>query len=222
MRLLFTCATLIFCTQASAQWWKEVTPKDFKVALPPATGSPIDLEDVRMMREWQVKRTRAQCEFANKTFEYKFEVMYLGMFTADEFKKLKPLLNNVFAFSGIVTNEFKKEFGRPYPFVAHPDIKPCVPTEYALAAYPSGHSSAGTLSACVLADLFPKRANELLAYGDLQGDMRVVMGRHYPTDVVAGKQIGQDICDKLMANDKFKKELEAVRSSLKNEIVIRN
>jgi hypothetical protein len=100
-------------------------------------------------------------------------------------------MDDVFNTTGRIVNVFKAKYARSYPFVAYSaKIHPCVPTTGGTTSfsYPSGHTTGGIVSACALAVIFPDQAADIWKHGEYQGDLRVIIGRHYPTDVKAGKR----------------------------------
>ncbi len=59
------------------------------------------------------------------------------------------------------------------------------------AAFPSGHTNQASWTTTLLAVLLPEMAPQLLARGAEAGYNRMVMGVHYPLDVVGGRMTGQ-------------------------------
>lgn len=57
-------------------------------------------------------------------------------------------------------------------------------------SFPSGHTCAAFLFATVTADYLPELSILLLFWASAVGASRVVVGVHYPTDVVAGGSLG--------------------------------
>ena len=73
--------------------------------------------------------------------------------------------------------------------------------------YPSGHSTRGTVQALLLAELFPARKEAILAIGRDIGWDRVLIGKHFPTDIYAGRVLGQAIVRELLASPAFQHDL---------------
>jgi acid phosphatase (class A) len=80
--------------------------------------------------------------------------------------------------------------------------------------YPSGHSSRGTVQALLLAELFPDKREAILNIGREIGWDRVLIGKHFPTDIYAGRVLGQAIVRELLASPAFQKDLAAARAEL--------
>lgn len=78
---------------------------------------------------------------------------------------------------------------RPRPFRVHPEITARVAAldEY---SFPSGHTLQAVSFSIVAVAWFPLLAAPLIAFTIVVGLSRVVLGLHYPTDVLAGALIG--------------------------------
>ncbi|MBA4147276.1 MAG: phosphatase PAP2 family protein [Verrucomicrobia bacterium] len=81
-------------------------------------------------------------------------------------------------------------------------------------SYPSGHATVGMIQALVLAELFPDKREAILAIGRDFGWARVVIGKHFPTDVYAGRVLAQGIVRELMASPEFQKDLAVAKAEL--------
>jgi acid phosphatase (class A) len=78
--------------------------------------------------------------------------------------------------------------------------------------YPSGHSTRGTVYSLVLAELFPERKDAILAVGRTIGWDRVLLGVHFPTDIYAGRVLGQAVFRELMASPAFQHDLAEAKT----------
>ena len=78
---------------------------------------------------------------------------------------------------------------RPRPFRAHPDVtaRAAVLDEY---SFPSGHTLHAVSFTIVAVAWFPFLALPLIVFTVLVAMSRVVLGLHYPTDVLAGVLVG--------------------------------
>jgi undecaprenyl-diphosphatase len=83
----------------------------------------------------------------------------------------------------------KRVVGRPRPPVACPDIRACVATLDRFS-FPSGHTLHAVAFGLVLAATYPALAWPLAAFAVLVGASRVVLGMHYPSDVLVGAALG--------------------------------
>jgi membrane-associated phospholipid phosphatase len=67
---------------------------------------------------------------------------------------------------------------------------PCVPAPYELASFPSGHATTAFALATLLSLWYPRWTGGFVALAALVGWSRVVLGSHFPSDVLAGAVLG--------------------------------
>ena len=67
-------------------------------------------------------------------------------------------------------------------------------------AFPSGHTTYGTLESTLLAILVPDRYEQMVARGAEYGHNRILLGAHYATDVIAGRTLALYDLAHLLAN----------------------
>ncbi len=92
------------------------------------------------------------------------------------------------ALSGTTANLLKRLIGRPRPYQSLEDgsfgLSPLSGARF--EGFPSGHATTlGALAAC-LAILFPRYRLPILCLAALLAVTRVIVGAHYPSDIVAG------------------------------------
>lgn len=83
----------------------------------------------------------------------------------------------------------KRRIGRPRPFVACPDIRACA-RALDQFSFPSGHTLHASAYAVLLSYHYPMLAPLAWSFAALVALSRVVLGLHYPGDVVAGALTG--------------------------------
>jgi len=72
------------------------------------------------------------------------------------------------------------------------------------ASFPSGHTTFGFTSSLLMAMLVPERYQEVMTRGSEYGDSRVVLGVHYPLDVIAGRVLASyDVAQMLNNNASY-------------------
>ena len=70
---------------------------------------------------------------------------------------------------------------------------PCFPAPYAYASFPSGHATTAFAAAVVLAFWYPRQAGVFVGVAVLVGLSRIVLGVHFPSDVLAGSLLGSGV-----------------------------
>jgi membrane-associated phospholipid phosphatase len=67
---------------------------------------------------------------------------------------------------------------------------PCFPAPYAYASFPSGHATTAFAAALLLSLWYPRGTGAFFGLAVLVGLSRVVLGSHFPSDVLAGALLG--------------------------------
>jgi acid phosphatase (class A) len=90
-------------------------------------------------------------------------------------------------------------------------------------SYPSGHTTRAFVWAGLLSNAFPDRTAQLHRQARQKAWYRVILGRHYPADVRAGKLYGKFLAAEFLKNPDFQKqwsaaceEMHSVRSANTN------
>lgn len=68
-------------------------------------------------------------------------------------------------------------------------------------AFPSGHTTYGTMESLLLALMVPERYEAMVARGAEYGNNRIILGAHYAMDVIAGRTLAMHDLAHLLAND---------------------
>lgn len=100
------------------------------------------------------------------------------------------LVMAVAGLSGLVIYKVLKErLHRERPFIRHPGITLAMPPldRY---SFPSGHTLHAVSFTWLASERFPELAWVLVPVASLIAASRVVLGLHYPSDVIAGASIG--------------------------------
>ena len=78
------------------------------------------------------------------------------------------------------------------------------PTLQSNASFPSGHTAFGFAATTLLAIMVPERFQELLTRGSEYGNSRVVLGAHYPLDVIGARVMTlKAVADMLNNSDQY-------------------
>ena len=189
------------------------------LAPPPVMGSAEDKFDLEAT--YTVHSGATPAEIALGTDENKLTIFHFApaigsWFAPGKFPQTEALFKQVEAEAKKVTDDAKKYWKRPRPYHLDParfphSIEHEDPTHY---SYPSGHSTRGTVMALLLAELFPENRDAILAKGREAGWLRVQGGVHYPTDIYAGRVLGQELARDFLRSPAFQADLAAVKTEL--------
>jgi acid phosphatase (class A) len=184
---------------------------------PPARGSTEEVADLASVRTVFDGRTEAEKTRAMKSSSLSFSLFQPAVGPAFELQNLpktRELLDKVKKEIGPVIDASKNHFKRlrPYQIDDHLALGPAEPS----FSYPSGHSTRGTVYALVIAELFPEKKDAVLEIGRDIGWDRVLIGKHFPTDVYAGRVFGYAIVRELHSSTLFQHDLEQAMAEIHN------
>ncbi|AZA14690.1 phosphatase PAP2 family protein [Corynebacterium choanae] len=141
--------------------------------------------------------------------------------------KTQMMFGGVIARAGGVANStgFEKlYFATPRPFVAHPDLirrhgagDGRIYKAYS-PSFPSGHTNQATWPTTLLAVVLPELAPQLLERGSRQGYHRLVLGVHYPLDVIGGRMTGMAAAADRWNDPVMREHLRAVGDEIRAEL----
>jgi acid phosphatase (class A) len=180
----------------------------------PAHGSSQEKADFEELLNLQKTRTPQDCERAAYEVHISLENEYgpkYGPLTEKEVVAWSPFFEKLAYETDYFVAKEKKNFHRPRPYITEKKLHPCLKLESS-DAYPSGHSTINRVFARVLAEIDPSRKKAFEDRGNQIAHDRVLGGVHHPSDIEAGKILGDEIFAALMKNEKFKKELNALKN----------
>lgn len=215
MRILNLIVIVLFSHHAMAEWAK-VPSISFPLQPHPIKDSLEYKKELETLFAYQKSRSEDQCEFARTQPHPSFDEMFLinGPLTEDEALFAKTLVERSMRLADRVASFHKKKFARVRPYNAHSKLQPCTFRPTGQTSYPSSHASNAAIGACVLAKIYPAKAQDILDYGTYLGELRVIAGVHYPSDVRAGQILAQQICDHLLEDKRFVKALTELQKSV--------
>jgi acid phosphatase (class A) len=181
---------------------------------PPSADSDESKAELALMVGIQRYRTTAEVERcraeANLTMAA-FASVVGPWLKAQNLPALDGLFKKLDSDSKFLSNTAKTHFCRKRPAMVDPRIQVPIENETSMA-YPSGHSTRGTMYALVLAQLVPEKRDALLERAREIGWDRVIAGLHRPSDIMAGRVLGQALVRQLLDDPKFQAELETVKA----------
>lgn len=182
---------------------------------PPEAGSEEAAADLELSRF--VAKTRSPLEVArakrDEGLSFSLFAQVIGPeFDLSKLPRTEALLKKVRAEIGKIIDEPKFHWKRKRPYEIDPSLIVGRPENS--PSYPSGHSTRGTVYAMLLAEMYPEKREGILGMGRELGWDRVILGKHYLTDVRAGRVLGQAIVRNLMASKSFQEDLEAAKAEI--------
>ena len=215
LNVIFTAAILFalsFSFPAIANW-DSISSEEYEMDDPPAKGSAAYKRDFEILLKHQNSDREEACELAKSQVYGTYEEFFFTstLLSRKEYDRAEDLVTRAMKYTVKISGEFKGEYSRPRPYNADSRIKPCARKPGGSRSYPSSHAAAGVVGACVLSAIYPDIASEMKDYGKYVGDLRFIVGVHHPSDVKAGQDLGSAICNRLLKNSSFKKELAELK-----------
>jgi acid phosphatase (class A) len=183
------------------------------LAPPPAPGSAEAAADLASARAVFDARTPAEQARAFKDASlslFLFEPAIGPFFKPGRLPKTEALFQKVKTDIAEAINIPKEYWKRQRPCQLDERLSLGAPEKS--FGYPSGHSARGTVYSLVLAEVFPEQREAILAIGRDIGWDRVLIGKHFPTDIHAGRVLGQAIVRELRSSPAFQRDLAEARA----------
>ncbi len=192
----------------------------FTLPAPPAEGSDLSRIDTAEVRAnhpspqspaWQEAIADARAYLAPDIIGRFNEVTERDL-RPEQRPQLMKLLTRMRPEMEKISSDNKALYKRNRPYAQHSDVTACS-TDFLVKdqSYPSGHSFVGYTTALVLADIFPERADAILARGVRYGNNRVVCGVHYPSDIAEGRIVAATYVGAARQNPAFAAALECAK-----------
>lgn len=183
------------------------------VPAPPAPGSPEDKKDMETLFDWQARRTGADCEAARAQAKADYGAFFGGVspFPDPLPPEVSRILFRVYFDGGMAVGAAKERFARQRPFRRDKALKPCL-GKVAGLSYPSGHAAVSRLFARLLSDVAPERRADFLARSDRAALNRVIGGAHHPSDIEAGKLLGDAVYAEMLREPAFRADLDKLKA----------
>ena len=180
---------------------------------PPAPGSAVDKQDLAVLMTLNSTRTKAQCASAESQAFCDFGGFFGSALSAEEISKIEPLYSVVFGDTDYFVSLIKNKYNRPRPIQRTSKILLCIDS-HPSTSYPSGHAAISRSMALVLGLIFPDRAQTFLKLGNQAAMNRVLGGVHHPSDIRAGRMVGDLVVHSMEKNPKFLAAIKDLKTSL--------
>lgn len=184
---------------------------------PPEPASPeqsFDLAEVSLAHRARIPAEGTASKGQKQSFLFSFAPAIGSFFQTNRFPKTEVLFQSVLKETDRVVDAGKDFWKRPRPYLVDTNLLDDGEMEKFSGSYPSGHSTRGTVFALLLAELFPERRDAILSKGREIGWHRVVLGKHYPTDIYAGRVLAQAIVRQMEANHAFRHDFKKAQAEI--------
>jgi len=187
------------------------------IAPPPAADSLVTRAELDVVLQLQELRTAA---LAKRAQEIEGETLF--GFAADvvgPWFKAESLPKTAALFAAVredfipVNRASKAVWPRQRPPYADARVKPCV--EYSdSGSYPSGHGIQSALWAALLAELMPDHAAAFQSRALETRRMKLFTGVHYPSDLEAGRIVGEALAREMLKSPALQQALAGARAEI--------
>lgn len=130
--------------------------------------------------------------------------------------------------SEVGTGAAKKHFNNPRPFLIQGNTIHLVPDDVVVkdnkpytadgGSFPSGHTNTGYTDALLMAEMIPERFDALVTRGARYGYSRIVLGVHYPLDVMGSRMVAQRNVAHYLNDAKYRGLFNEARDQLRTAL----
>ncbi|WP_323638788.1 phosphatase PAP2 family protein [Pectobacterium polonicum] len=150
--------------------------------------------------------------------------VFISAYDRGEIRKAAVLLK----LSAVSTSAAKQHFNYPRPFLQPNNTIHLVPDTAVIGdnkpytatggAFPSGHTNTGYTDALLLAEMIPERFVPLIDRGARYGYSRVVLGVHYPLDVIGSRMIAERNVAHYLNDPQYRQLFEQAKAELRSAL----
>lgn len=130
--------------------------------------------------------------------------------------------------SEVSTGAAKKHYNNPRPFLIQGNTIHLVPDDVVIkdnqpytadgGSFPSGHTNTGYTDALLMAEMIPERFDALVTRGARYGYSRIVLGVHYPLDVMGSRMVAQRNVAHYLNDAKYRALFNEARDQLRTAL----
>jgi acid phosphatase (class A) len=185
---------------------------------PPANDSAVTKAELDELVSIQKSRTKARSDLAvadDAENVWRFaDAINNPNFTKEKLPLFTAFFDRIVATEPAVTDPAKDIWKRPRPYMIDTRVNPLLKKKTS-GAYPSGHTTVGTLIGITLSNMLPELRTAIMDRAAEFAHSRMVAGMHYATDIEAGKRAGTAIAAVIQTKPDFQKEFEAAKAELR-------
>ena len=111
----------------------------------------------------------------------------------------------------------KKKFARLRPWMVSSDVKILGPSTKS-GSWPSGHSTRSTMEAIILAAMVPEKREAIWVRQAEYAQSRVVIGMHYPLDLMVGGRAGTAMATAMFADPAFRADFDSAKADVRKAL----
>jgi acid phosphatase (class A) len=185
---------------------------------PPPLGSEAEKQDMAAVLEVQKTRTPQQGKRAmddNILSIWVYNDVLGPNFKSANLPVLDAFFKTLHADARILLSQTKDIWARKRPHLVNSAVVPLDGATRLPYGYPSGGVMNATLTSIVLAEMVPEKRYELSERNLEYGHNRVVVGVHYPRDVMGGHLAGVAAAQAMFDSPAFMKEFAPARDELR-------
>ncbi|ACT13261.1 phosphoesterase PA-phosphatase related [Pectobacterium carotovorum subsp. carotovorum PC1] len=150
--------------------------------------------------------------------------VFINAYNHGEIRKAAVLLK----LSAVSTSAAKQHFNYPRPFLQPNNTIHLVPDTAVIGdnkpytasggAFPSGHTNTGYTDALLLAEMIPERFVPLIDRGARYGYSRIVLGVHYPLDVIGSRMLAERNVAHYLNDPQYRRLFEQAKTELRSAL----
>lgn len=182
---------------------------------PPAADSLVTRAELEVVLQLQAGRTpvqAARCKLVENEDIFFFGSDVLGeWFNAANLPQTAAFFAKVHDDFLPINHAAKAIWPRRRPSFVDARVLPCVEVADS-GAYPSGHGIQSALWAALLSEIFPAQAAGFQQRAQETRQFKLLSGVHYPSDLEAGRMVGEAIARELLKNPTVQKSLDEIRA----------
>lgn len=204
------------CSATTEKYFDGASIPSGLIEAPYTTDNKELKDEIQLILKLQKNFNLNELELASREKYLRPEIFILyanRSLTRELYPNLHQLLDRVSATTKSVNDSMKYTWNAPRPYQVDKRINMLI-TPSPGPGYPSGHASGSLVSAQVLGLLIPQKNQDLIKLAKKIAARRVLVGMHFPHDIIVGEQVARLVLGGLMQNNDFLNDLKAARQEL--------